>query len=266
MSFLRTVLVDDEHLARRGLSLRLQQIPDVDIVAECANGIEALSAVAEHAPDLLFLDIQMPGMSGLEVVERLQGDNLPMIVFVTAHDEFAVDAFKVHAVDYVLKPLEEERLEIAIGRARERSLQRQVDDEKAQLVKMLMSMNGARSTSVATLAEKVDEWPDKLTIKDGTDILRIPVSEIEWIDAAGDYMCVHTREDTHIMRTTMKQLEALLNPAIFIRVHRSTIVNSQRIAAASPHGNGEYRIQLDNGNWLKASRSCRERIRSILQV
>ena len=209
MKTLRAIIVDDENLARRGLALRLQHIPQVEVVAECSNGAEALRAIAEHDPDLVFLDIQMPGMDGFEVISHLQADTMPMIVFVTAFNEYAVDAFKVNAVDYVLKPIDEERLQEAVERAIAHLEQRTSATSKEKLLQLVMGITGASASSVAEMAESGDspkKWPEKITVKDGNDIRFIRVPEIQWVDAAGDYMCIHASGETHIMRITMKQL------------------------------------------------------------
>ncbi|MEM1189005.1 MAG: LytTR family DNA-binding domain-containing protein [Pseudomonadota bacterium] len=267
MSTLNTVIVDDEQLARRGLSLRLAELSEVEVVAECGNGEEALLAVAQHQPDLLFLDIQMPGMDGFEVVERLQGDDMPMVVFVTAYNEYAVDAFKVHAVDYVLKPIDEERLQEAVQRAVQQREQNSSSAGKEKLVKLIMSMTGESAAGVEALAERGGSdasWPERITVKDGSDIQFIRVADITWVDAAGDYMCIHAAGETHIMRITMKQLEEMLNPAVFLRVHRSTIVNGRVITGAQTLNNGEYLLNLEGGAQLKVSRSYRDRIRQFL--
>ena len=268
MKALSAIIVDDEQLARRGLSLRLQQMPGVELVAECANGAEALTAVAQHSPDLLFLDIQMPGMDGFDVVEKLQGDAMPMVIFVTAHNEFAVDAFKVHAIDYITKPIEDERLAEAVARAREQLELASNDLSKEKLMQMIMSLTGESAATVEALAQAdapaASRWPEKITVKDGADIQFIRVPEIEWVDAAGDYMCIHAGGKTHIMRITMKQLEAMLNPAVFLRVHRSTIVNSRLITGAQTLSNGEFLLNLEGGTQLKVSRSYRDRIREFL--
>ena len=268
MNPISAIIVDDEHLARRGLSVRLAQMPAVEVVAECSNGPEALAAVAQHNPDLLFLDIQMPGMDGFQVVEKLQGDTMPMVVFVTAYNDYAVDAFKVHAIDYVLKPLEEERLEEAVQRAVQHREQEQSSAGKEKLVRLIMSMTGESAAGIEAMAEgqapPAQRWPEKITVKDGSDIQFIRVADIQWVDAAGDYMCIHAGGRTHIMRITMKQLEGMLNPALFLRVHRSTIVNSGCITGAQTLDNGEFLLNLDGGTQLKVSRSYRERIREFL--
>lgn len=267
MSTLSTIIVDDEHLARRGLMVRLQQLPEVDVVAECANGQEALAAVAQHNPDLVFLDIQMPGMDGFEVVEQLQGDSMPMVIFVTAYNEYAVDAFKIHAIDYVLKPVDDDRLHEAVQRAATHREQISDTAGKEKLVKLIMSMTGESAAGVEALVESdgADEgWPERITVKDGSDIQFIRVADITWVDAAGDYMCIHAAGETHIMRITMKQLEAMLNPAQFLRVHRSTIVNGRVITGAQTLSNGEYLLNLEGGSQLKVSRSYKDRIRQFL--
>ena len=267
MKTLRAIIVDDENLARRGLSLRLQHIPQVEVIAECTNGAEALKAIAALDPDLVFLDIQMPGMDGFEVISHLQADTMPMIVFVTAFDEYAVDAFKVHAVDYVLKPIDEERLQEAVERALAHREHQKSAVSKEKLVQLVMGITGASASSVEEMAESGDspkKWPEKITVKDGNDIRFIRVPEIQWVDAAGDYMCIHASGDTHIMRITMKQLEGLLNPEVFLRVHRSTIVNVNVITGAQSLDNGEFLLNLECGSQVKVSRSYRDKVKHLL--
>lgn len=268
MSKLSTIIVDDENLARRGLSLRLANLSEVEVVAECHNGQQALEAIAEHSPDLVFLDIQMPGMDGFGVVERLQSDNMPMIVFVTAFDQYAVDAFRIHAVDYVLKPIDDERLQEAVQRALERRAQKDSEREKARLLELVMGVTGVGAGSVDRAAggkATAKRWPEKLSIKDGSDIAFIRVDDIQWVDAAGDYMCIHAAGKTHIMRITMKQLEEMLDPDRFLRIHRSTIVNATGIARAQTLTNGEYMLALECGTQLKVSRSYRDRVRHLIE-
>ena len=264
MTPLRTIVVDDEKLARRGLALRLATISQVDVIAECANGQEALEVIRAESPDLVFLDIQMPGMDGFDLVCELQADAMPLIVFVTAFDQYALDAFKIHAVDYVLKPIDEERLEEAVARAVARHAQQSLGS-KEQLMALVSGRNTAGGAGeLVTEDTPSPNWPERLTIKDGNQFQFIRVADIQWIDAAGDYMCVHAAGKTHIMRTTMKQLEALLNPSIFLRVHRSTIVNSNVITGAQTLSNGEYLLTLEGGSQLKVSRSYRDKVKHLL--
>lgn len=269
MSPLRTLIVDDEQLARRGLALRLKAFPEVQVVGECSDGQQALLAIAELEPELVFLDIQMPGMNGFDVIAHLQGDTLPMIVFVTAYDTYAVEAFKVHAVDYVLKPVEEERLQEAISRALEHREQRESARSKERLVELVMGLTGASARSVENMASGDDrprQWPEKISIRDGNDIHLVRVDDIRWIDAAGDYMCLHTPAGTHIMRSTMKQLESMLDPERFVRVHRSTIVNARDVVGAHTLESGDMLLHLEGGGRVKVSRGCRERARELLEA
>jgi len=264
MNPLRTIIVDDEPLARRGLKLRLEDNESLELLTECSNGEEAIVAIGELQPDLVFLDIQMPGMDGFDVIGKLQGDAMPLIVFVTAFDEYAVDAFEVNAIDYVLKPVDEDRLATAIQRAIEEREKEELEDQKRNLVSACMQLTGANAATVEEIAQGGSgSYPDKLSIRDGDEVHLVPVEDIDWVDAAGDYMCVHVSGVTHIMRITMKQLEELLNPLQFLRVHRSTIVNSNRIASAQSLTNGEFLLTLEEGTRLKVSRSYRDKIREL---
>jgi two-component system LytT family response regulator len=267
MPKLRTIIVDDEPLARRGLTLRLEDHPNIELIAECGDGEQALRAIAEHAPDLVFLDIQMPGMDGFGVIQQLQGDNMPLVVFVTAFDEYAVEAFRVNAIDYVLKPIDDERLAEAVDRVVDKHQQQALADQKRNLVNACMHLTGATESTVEEIAQgDSNAYPDKISIRDGDEVQLVPVADIDWVDAAGDYMCVHVDGVTHIMRITMKQLEALLNPMQFLRIHRSTIVNSARIESAQSIANGEFLLTLSNESRLKVSRSYREKIRELLTL
>ena len=261
---LTAIVVDDEELARKGLGLRLQDIPSVEVVAECGNGKDAILAIVEHEPDIVFLDIQMPGMTGFEMISEIQGDLMPMIVFVTAYDAFAVDAFNVHAVDYLLKPVEPERLQEAVNLCLQRKAERTAGAEKQRLLEMVVALSGKSEAAIGEIlesGEELVEHVDRLAIKDGSSITFVPVRDIDWIDAAGDYMCVHVGGDTHIMRTTMKDLETRLDPGIFQRVHRSTIVNLERVEKVSSHINGEFHLTLSCGSSLKMSRSYKDKVK-----
>lgn len=261
---MKAIIVDDEDLARQGLKLRLDQFEDVSVVAQCANGKEALQAIVEYEPDIVFLDIQMPGMTGFEMISEIQSDILPMVIFVTAYDAFAIDAFKIHAIDYLLKPVEEDRLALAINKAKQAKQQQLALGEKQRLMELVVSVTGKSAAAIAELLgsdENLVEHADRLAIKDGSSITFVPVRDIDWIDAAGDYMCVHVQGQTHIMRTTMKELESKLDPSIFQRVHRSTIVNLERVEKVSSHINGEFHLTLSCGSSLKMSRSYKEKVK-----
>ncbi|MEE3143888.1 MAG: LytTR family DNA-binding domain-containing protein [Pseudomonadota bacterium] len=265
---LTTIIVDDEELARQGLAMRLEEVSEIEILAQCQNGREALNAINEYEPDLAFLDIQMPGTSGLELIGEIQGDVMPMIIFVTAFDEFAVDAFDVHAVDYLLKPVESNRLKEAINKAQKLKMQEGALGDKQKLLELAASLSGKSLDAIGELLESGDnliEHADRLAIKDGTSLTFVPVKDIDWIDAAGDYMCVHAKGETHIMRTTMKELEARLAPSIFQRVHRSTIVNLERVEKISSHINGEFHLILGGGISLKMSRSYKNKVKHFFR-
>jgi two-component system LytT family response regulator len=266
---IRAIIVDDEPLARRGLELRLAAYPDFEVVAQCANGREAVEAVAAHSPDLMFLDIEMPGIDGFEVLRRIPQSSMPMVVFVTAFDRYAIDAFDAHALDYLLKPLVDERFERTMTHVRDQFQQRKSAKHREQLVALLASVTGAGQLDAEQLiASGVSglpkRFPEILPIRLGRETVRLAVASIDWVDAAGDYMCVHAEGRTHVVRATMKQFEERLDPAEFQRIHRSTIVNLRRIRKLKPHTNGEYFLTLDGGHELKLSRSYRDRLERIL--
>jgi two-component system LytT family response regulator len=265
-SMLRVLIVDDEALARRGLKHRLQPVSDIEVVAEARNGREALSSIRELNPDLVFLDIQMPGMGGFEVVSELRGESMPAIVFVTAFDEYAIKAFEANALDYLLKPIEDSRLHEALNRVRDLMDQKKAVQHKKSLLKLLGDITGENVSSMKDLSargvEKMKRMEiSKLGIKDGGRITWVPQDEIEWIDAAGDYMCVHARGETHIMRKTMKELEAELDPTLLQRIHRSTIVNIRKVKEMQSHINGEYFLTLENGHTIKLSRTYKDKLK-----
>ena len=263
---LRTIIVDDEALARRGLKHRLNEVDDLAIVAEARNGREALKSIRELQPDLVFLDIQMPGMSGFDVLAELQQEDMPAIVFVTAFNEYAIKAFEANALDYLLKPIEDDRLNEAIFRVRENLDLKHALKHKKSLLRLVSNMTGENVSSMRELSAKgVDNLKKKelakLVIKDAGRTTLVPQDQIEWIDAAGDYMCVHAGGETHIMRKTMKELEAELDPDILQRIHRSTIVNINQVTEMQSHINGEYFLTLKSGHTIKLSRTYKDKLK-----
>jgi len=263
---LKAIIVDDEELARQGLAMRLAEHKEVEVVQDCQSGREAIEAIVEHEPDVVFLDIQMPGMNGFDVLKALAGKRMPMIVFVTAYDEYAVRAFDAHAIDYLLKPIDENRLEEALSHIREQWEQREAVQHRTRLLEIVAEMSGEDCVSLDEIIEKGrdavgQKYLSKLPIKDGRITVRVEVRDINWIDAAGDYMCVHANGVTHILRGTMKKLEDCLDPKFFQRIHRSTIVNIDRVKEVRSHMNGEYFLSLDNGIELKLSRHYKEKIK-----
>jgi len=262
---LTTIIVDDESLARRGLKLRLAELGDIEVLAECRNGREAITEIRKLGPDLVFLDIQMPGLGGFDVVRELQADDMPLIIFVTAFDQYAISAFDVHAVDYLLKPVEDSRLEEAVTRARDRLTETTPDDQKQRLLEVIVDLTGKSESAIEEMLQSEDaDYPDKLTIKDGSELTLVATRDIDWIDAAGDYMCIHARGETHVMRSTMKDLEAQLDPSTFQRIHRSTLVNLERVVKLSSHINGEFFLTLECGACLKMSRTYKDRVAHFL--
>ena len=269
---IRTLLVDDEPLARRGLELRLKDAADITIVRQCANGREAIAAINEDAPDLMFLDIQMPGMSGLDVVAQVPQESMPMVVFVTAFDRYAINAFEAHALDYLLKPVDDARLAAALDRVRAQWQQKQAVAQREQLMALLAEVRGNGEISAADTPATDPGAPpvgarrfaSMLPIRSGRETLRLDVTTIDWIDAAGDYMCLHADGQTHVLRATMKELEDMLDPLVFQRVHRSTIVNLARVRSLRPHLNGECFLKLQSGQEVKLSRSFRDKVEMLL--
>lgn len=267
------LIVDDEPLARKGLSLRLAEFDNVEVVGECKNGVEALSVIPQLRPDLVFLDIQMPGLNGFQVINQLQalGQGMPLIIFVTAFDSYAIKAFDVHALDYILKPVDSQRLASAIEKVATYIGLKSEGDHTQKLVRLVADFTGDDCEDILRKlanGESIEQhsYPDVLAIKDGSEITRVNISDIQWIDAAGDYMCVHSTGQTHIMRKTMKELDQQLDPRKFVRVHRSAIVNIHYVQKLISHISGEYHLILANGSELKVSRSHRDKVKEMIKL
>ncbi|HKT15493.1 MAG TPA: LytTR family DNA-binding domain-containing protein [Allosphingosinicella sp.] len=257
---IRTILVDDEPLAIQGLQLRLEKHEDVEIVATCSNGREAIRAIKTHKPDLVFLDIQMPGFDGFSVIQGLMEVEPPLFVFVTAYSDHAIRAFEAQAVDYLMKPVEEERLADTLEKVRQRLAERRSVEEVGRLKEVLAEVapDAVESSDQPDEAHASSRYEKLINIKDQGQIFRVDVDTIEKIDAAGDYMCIYTGNNTLILRETMKDLEKRLDPRRFQRVHRSTIVNLDLVRQVKPHTNGECFLVLDSGSQVKVSRSYRD--------
>ncbi len=266
---IRTVLVDDEPLALKGLKLRLENFDDVDIVGTASNGREAIKKIRAEKPDLVFLDIQMPGLDGFDVVKALANEELPIIIFATAFDQYAIKAFETHASDYLLKPIDEMRLEQAIVKVREQIAEHIAIEQNAKLIELIRSLDTPPEIELSEILTADDitnkkQFETHFNIKDRGEITRVDVSTIEWIDAAGDYMCLHTNDKTHILRETMKNMDKRLDPEIFKRIHRSTIVNIQMVEKLQPANGGKYILTLNNGAELQASRNYRDALSQFL--
>jgi two-component system LytT family response regulator len=257
---IRTILVDDEPLAIQGLRLRLDKHDDVEIIETCSNGREAIRAIKTHKPDLVFLDIQMPGFDGFSVIQGLMEVEPPLFVFVTAYTDHAIRAFEAQAVDYLMKPVEEDRLADTLDRVRLRLSEKRSAEEAGKLKEVLAEVAPEAAEQVAASEEPPtsNRYEKLINIKDRGQIFRVDVDSIEKIDAAGDYMCIYTGDNTLILRETMKDLEKRLDPRRFQRVHRSCIVNLDQVRQVKPHTNGECFLVLDSGAQVKVSRSYRD--------
>ena len=266
MQKLRTVIVDDEPLSLDLLRAVLSEISDIEIISECSNGKEAVEAAISLQPELLFLDIQMPGMNGFDVIRSLQTDIMPMVVFITAYDQYAVDAFDLHAVDYVLKPLDSERIARSVDRAIDR-LKNDVERSfKSPLIGAIEEIS-ERASKEEVADESESNLPDsmkrKLLVRDSGVVKVIPFDDIDWVDAAGDYMCVHAGGETHVIRSTLRDLMTKLDDNLFVRIHRSTIVNVERVVSVTPLQKGGSLLHLTQGESLKVSRNYRDSIRKF---
>ena len=255
---IRTILVDDEKLAIQGLELRLAKYPDVEIIDTCANGREAIRKIKTGKPDLVFLDIQMPGFDGFSVVKGVMEIEPPLFVFVTAYSEHAIKAFEANAVDYLLKPVDDDRLADALDRARTRMSEKRGLEEAEKLKVVLAEVAPDAMSAMPEEEEAAGRFEKLINIKDRGQIFRVDVDSIEHIEAAGDYMCIYTGDNSLILRETMKDLERRLDPRVFQRVHRSTIVNLNQVRQVKPHTNGECFLVLDSGAQVKVSRSYRD--------
>ena len=240
MKPIRTIIVDDEPLARENLMLRLRELSGCEVVAQCSGGRDTLKAINEHKPDVLFLDIQMPDLDGFEVVDRIPADLMPVIVFVTAYDRYALEAFKVHALDYLLKPFSNKRFETAWTHAQE------------QVQRIRQNHNHPQP------------YGDRLVVKTGGRISFLKFGEINWIEANGDYVKIHCDQRSYLLRKTLGELATRLEGEGFSRISRSVIVNLDRVCELKPLKKGEYKVDLHDGTHLKMTRSYRSQLEILL--
>ena len=250
---IRTLIVDDEPLAREGMRMHLKDAEDIEVVGECGDGEDAVIAIDALAPDLVFLDVQMPGLDGFGVIEAVGTGTIPAVVFVTAHEEFAVRAFDAHALDYVLKPVEPERLQRALQRVRAQLENRNGEDLDTRLRALLGKVRPQGS------------YVERLAVRAGGRISFVRTADIDWVAAEGNYARIHAAGATHLIRETMNALETRLDPERFVRIHRSTIVNSDRIQELEPLFQGDYLIILRDGTRLPSSRAYRDRLRRFIE-
>ncbi|MCI0489404.1 MAG: LytTR family DNA-binding domain-containing protein [Blastocatellia bacterium] len=259
---IRALIVDDEPLARRTLRHLLKNDPEITVIAECRNGLEAVRAIRDHNPDLLFLDVQMPEMDGFEVLNEVGADLIPVTIFITAYDRYALKAFEVSAVDYLLKPFEDARFERALLRAKEYVLQRK-DGRLNQRLAALLDHYTSRSQPPSGPVDK-PKYLQRIAIKSGGRIYFLKVEEIDHIEAADQYVLFHVGAKSHLTRESLTSLEARLDPDRFFRSHRSTIVNLERVKELQPNAHGDSVIVLHDGTRLKLSRNRREEFQEAL--
>jgi two-component system LytT family response regulator len=243
---MRTLIVDDEPLARKRIKTLLKDESDISLIGECSSGREAIQALQEQPPDLLFLDIQMPGVGGFEVLQAIPNERMPITIFVTAYDQHALKAFEVHALDYLLKPFKQARFKEALERARQQC-----------------AKDGSRETDprLASLVEKLrseQNFMTRFVVRESSRVVFVKPGEVDWIESAANYVLLHAGDKTHIVRETMRGLETKLCPKTFQRISRSAIVNLERIKELQPMGKGEYVVVLTDGKRLTMSRGIRE--------
>jgi two-component system LytT family response regulator len=260
MQKVRTIIVDDEKPARLRLRELLEKRTELEIVAECANGEDAVRRIREFSPNLLYLDIQMPSLNGFGVLRQLGAERIPTTIFVTAYDQYALKAFEVCALDYLLKPFSDERFERSLERALDvvRSRQREALDQRMQTLLERIEAPLIKN------AESSPAFLDCLVVKNGGRVVFLPVEEVAWIEAAGVYVQLHTGTSAWLHRVSMNELESKLDPQRFLRIHRSTIVNIRKIKELQPYSHGDYLVILQSGQELKLSRNYRAKLEAML--
>jgi len=249
-----TLIVDDEPLARERLAGMLAAEPDIEVIGQCRDGEEAVKAIIEQTPDLVFLDIQMPQMNGFEVIDAVGGDRMPLVIFVTAHDQHALRAFEVRALDYLLKPFDRDRFRDALQRARKQVEREDTGEIGRRLLALVKDMRRDQPRS------------ERLVVKSGGRLFFLRADEIDWVEAAGNYVRLHVASTSYLLRETMNAIESRLDPEKFFRIHRCRIVNMERIQELQPWLNGEYAVLLRTGTRLTLSRGYREKLQERLKV
>jgi len=250
---IRTLVVDDEPMGRERVLSLLQQEDDVEVIGECSDGRQAIAAIQQHSPDLVFLDVQMPGSTGFGVIDAVGAERMPEVIFVTAYDEYALKAFEYHALDYLLKPFNRDRFQETLKHARASLERRRAGDLGRRLLALV---NNIKPEAPARL--------ERLIVKSGGRVFFLRTDELDWIEAAGNYVRLHLGDESHLFRETMNRMETRLDSRRFVRIHRSRIVNTERIKELQPWFNGEYVVVLRNGTRLTLSRGYRDRLQDQL--
>lgn len=249
------VLVDDEPFARQSLKIFLAELERFHVIDECSNGLQAIQIINTHKPDLIFLDVQMPEVNGFEVLDEIETDNPPVVIFATAYEKYALQAFEANAVDYLLKPFERSRFREAIVKA-ERYINGGTGQWLSQVRELLRTYNKLK------VAE--GQFRHRILVKEKKKYFLIDLDEVHFFEASGDYVVIHKEKSTHMINDSMNNLEDKLNPHQFVRIHRSTIINLRYIDNLQPYFNGEFHITMKNGTKLKLSRNYRDKIKTIL--
>ena len=265
MRKLRTIIVDDEIEAREGIKTLLENDPEIEIIALCKNGVEAIDALQSHQVDLMFLDIQMPAINGFEVVNSTPAERLPHIIFITAYDQFALKAFEVHAIDYILKPFTNERFYNGLQRAKQLILQQKFIEQQESLKSITSSYINNNPGKDQLLFNVDDPSEKRLVVKEKGKVLFVPINDIIWLEAYDYYVKIHVKGHFYLIRESLKKLLEKLPPEKFTRIHKSAIINIDKLKSAKPIGQGEYEMILnDYENTLKSGRNYRNQIRDLL--
>lgn len=259
---IRTIIIDDEPLAREKIRTFLEAEDDIEVIGECKNSTEAIASIKDLKPHLIFLDIKMPGMNGFEMLENLNLKILPAIIFTTAYDKYALKAFEVHALDYLLKPFDRDRFQLTLNRARKHLSSKQIEDNNN---KILEALNDLKERKVEEKeVSKSDKYLEKIVIKTSDKIYFMKTSELEWLEASGNYIKLFANGASHLTRDTMNAMEKKLNPEKFVRIHRSVIINSDFIKELKPWFNGEYEVYMKNKTKFISGRTYKSNIEKLL--
>ena len=262
---LRVLVVDDEPLARSGIADLVGRDNELTVVKQCGDGRSAVEAIRTLSPDLVLLDIQMPEMDGFEVIERVGAERMPPVIFITAYDQFALRAFEVHALDYLLKPFDDDRFLAALARTKRAIRDNEVGQLSQRLLGLLEAAGNQRAPSAGIAPAPGQPYLTRLVVKNAGKVTFVRVDEIDWIEAADYYVRLHVARKSHLLRETMSALEEQLDPARFFRVHRSAIVNLDRLVEIQPYFHGEHVLVLQDGSKLKLSRSRKEKLEQVLR-
>ncbi|MES3008977.1 MAG: LytTR family DNA-binding domain-containing protein [Pseudomonadota bacterium] len=260
---IRTLIVDDEPLAREGLLLLLENEPDIDVIQQCGNGSEAIQAILKLQPDLILLDIQMPRIDGFDVIEAVGPAHMPFVIFVTAHNEYAVEAFNIHAIDYLLKPVRKSRLQESLGRVKEKILHKKLRQSGEKLGELLTLFTGENAAAPVDKSNSARE-DDRIIVRSHGHVYFLQTRNILWVEAEGDYVTIHTPQKSHLLRDTMRNMEQRLDSHGFKRIHRSAIINLSCVSELKLGKNNDYNVVLTDGTVLSLGRSYKDALYASL--